>query len=126
MSTKNNSEFVMDYKYNTDQKEINFEDILDIKLNIIKGDFNKYILMTENGQSEIRSFGGHLKLESIKERCIKALLRVNSTDINILSSTHFTDDGRFFNIFSREIYVDGKWQTYWLKDINTDLKTFII
>ncbi len=49
MSTKNNSEFVMDYKYNTDQKEINFEDILDIKLNIIKGDFNKYILMTENG-----------------------------------------------------------------------------
>ena len=111
---------------NTDQKEINFEDILDIKLNIIKGDFNKHILMTENGQSEIRSFGGHLKLDSIKKRCIKALLRVNSTDINILSSTHFTDDGRFFNIFSREIYVDGKWQTYWLKDINTDLKTFII
>ena len=126
MKTENNSEFVMNYTYNSDEKEINFEDILDIKLNISKGDFNKYILMTENGQSEIRSFGGHLKLESIKERCIKALLRVNSTDINILSSTHFTDDGRFFNIFSREIYVDGKWQAYWLKDINTDLKTFII
>ena len=109
-----------------DGNKVTVEDILGIKLNFIKGDFDKHILMTEDGQSEIRSFGGHLKLESIKERCIKALLRVNSTDINILSSTHFTDDGRFFNIFSREIYVDGKWQAYWLKDINTDLKTFII
>lgn len=126
MNTKNSSELVMNYKYNSDEKEINLEDILDIKLNIIKGDFNKHILMTENGQSEIRSFGGHLKVESIKKRCIKALLRVGSTDINILSSTHFTDDGRFFNIFSREIYVDGNWQAYWLKDINIDLKTFII
>ena len=126
MKTENNSEFVMNYTYNSDEKEINFEDILDIKLNIIKGDFNKYILMTENGQSEIRSFGGHLKLESIKERCIKALLRVNSTDINILSSTHYTEDGRFFDIFAREMYVDGKWVTYWLKDIRTDLKEFIV
>ena len=126
MKTENNSEFVINYTYNSDEKEINFEDILDIKLTFIKGDFNKNILMTENGQSEIRSFGGHLKLESIKERCIKALLRVNSTDINILSSTHYTEDGRFFDIFAREMYVDGKWVTYWLKDIRTDLKEFIV
>ena len=70
--------------------------------------------------------GGHLKLDSIKKRCIKALLRVNSTDINILAATHYTEDGRFFDIFAREMYVDGKWVTYWLADIRTDLKKFIV
>ena len=109
-----------------DGNKVTVEAILGIKLNFIKGDFDKHILMTEDGQSEIRSFGGHLKLESIKKRCIKALLRVNSTDINILSSTHYTEDGRFFDIFAREMYVDGKWVTYWLADIRTDLKKFIV
>ena len=111
---------------NHDGNEVTVEAILGIKLNFIKGDFDKHILMTEDGQREIRSFGGYLKLESIKERCIKALLRVNSTDINILAATHYTEDGRFFDIFAREMYVDGKWVTYWLKDIRTDLKKFIV
>ena len=111
---------------NHDGNKVTVEDILGIKLNFIKGDFDKHILMTEDGQSEIRSFGGHLKLESIKERCIKVLQEFKTLDINILAATHYTEDGRFFDIFAREMYVDGKWVTYWLKDIRTDLKEFIV
>ena len=111
---------------NHDGNKVTVEAILGIKLNFIKGDFDKHILMTEDGQSEIRSFGGHLKLESIKERCIKVLQEFKTLDINILAATHYTEDGRFFDIFAREMYVDGKWVTYWLADIRTDLKKFIV
>ena len=111
---------------NHDGNEVTVEAILGIKLNFIKGDFDKHILMTEDGQSEIRSFGGHLEVESIKKRCIKVLQDFKTLDINILASTHYTEDGRFFDIFAREMYVNGKWVTYWLADIRTDLKKFIV
>ena len=40
----------------TDGNKVTVEAILGIKLNFIKGDFDKHILMTEDGQREIRSF----------------------------------------------------------------------
>lgn len=118
----NESETIIKHDGNT----VTVENILGINLNIIKGDFDKHILMTEDGQSEIRSFSGHLDIDTIKKHCIKALQKFNTTDINILAATHYTDDGRFFDIFARYIYVNGKWESYWLKDIRVDLKTFII
>ena len=39
-----------------DGNKVTVEAILGIKLNFIKGDFDKHILMTEDGQREIRSF----------------------------------------------------------------------
>ena len=39
-----------------DANKVEVEAILGIKLNFIKGDFDNHILMTEDGQREIRSF----------------------------------------------------------------------
>ena len=111
---------------NHDGNKVTVEAILGIKLNFIKGDFDKHILMTEDGQREIRSFSYLNTIDDLKARCIKVLQEFKTLDINILAATHYTEDGRFFDIFAREMYVDGKWVTYWLKDIRTDLKKFIV
>ena len=47
----------------------------------------------------------------------------NEYDLGIWKSPKSTDMSWFF---AREMYVDGKWVTYWLKDIRTDLKEFIV
>lgn len=92
---------------------------------VIRGEFDNQVLMTPCGTLEITRFGSNVKIEDIKQRIHNTLNRFNSTDIWILAATHYTEDGQFFDIFARNIYLgEGKWDAYWMKDIKVDLKLF--
>lgn len=94
---------------------------------IVQGAFNNKLLMTPCKTREICSFGSNRTVEDIQTRILNTLQRFNTTDFWILSATHYTEDGKFFDIFDQTIYRgEGKWIAYWRKDIRVDLKKFTI
>lgn len=94
---------------------------------VIRGAFNNQVLMTPCKTSEICRFGSNTTVEDIQKRILNTLQRFNTVDAWILAATHYTEDGQFFDIFGRTMYLgEGKWDAYWLKDIKVDLKRFVI
>lgn len=93
---------------------------------VIRGEFNNQVLMTPCKTLEICRFSSNATIEDIQTRVLNTLQLFNTTDPWILAATHYTEDGRLFDIFARNVYAKGKWDFYWLKDIKVDLKRFVI